>query len=85
MCEQYKQEVNLSYHYEVCTGLPPYNSVHIWIGPHKISILFFQSYAYQWNTFFPYQVRDFFYVIPLVAEDEVTLICVDLVHPMVWV
>ena len=41
--------------------------------------------SYHLGTLRPSQVGSFAYVVPVVAEDDCIIICIDLVLPMVWV
>ena len=53
-------------------------------GPVRVSKLDVTD-AYHCGTLKPSQVGAFTYVVPSVPEDDVILICIDLVLPMGWV
>ena len=41
--------------------------------------------AYHCSTLYPYQVGVYAYIVSLVPDDDVILVCIDLVLPMGWV
>ena len=53
-------------------------------GPVQVSKLDVTD-AYHRGTLMPFQVGAFAYVVPSVPDDDVIIICIDLVLPMVWV